>query len=418
MRRKATLAITLAAAMAATAVPAMADDKVSITIFNSKMEIQSQFEEMAEKYAEDNGINIEVYYSNDTVAAHLATKYSSGDPYTLAMVDAKDVYSLAKDHAIDMSDQEWVKNTNYAIGIDDQINGFPMCVEARGLIYNADAIEAITGETFNPEDYKTLDSFKELIEQLKEGGMETPTGIMKEDWSLGGHFLSQVSEEQPDVEEFITKLHEGEADLINDEKFNSLMDFFDVMKENNYAKDSAIAAEREVTEMMLAEGEIAFMYGGNWDWSVINAYDYTENMGMMPIPQNTDDGTNEKLVGGGSKYFMIDSSDTTTDEQRQAALDFLEWLADSEEGQKFITEDCALVPAFSNNENEVADPLGKSVKKYADEGAMIDNYNYMPDDHISLCGAIFQKYLAGQMDRAEFATEIEDYWKSTDVVEH
>ena len=418
MRRKSTLAITLAAAMAATAVPAMADDKVSITIFNSKMEVQSQFEEMAEKYAEDNGINIEVYYSNDTVAAHLATKYSSGDPYTLAMVDAKDVYSLAKDHAIDMSDQEWVKNTNYAIGIDDQINGFPMCVEARGLIYNADAIEAITGETFNPDDYKTLDSFKELIEQLKEGGMETPTGIMKEDWSLGGHFLSQVSEEQPDVEEFITKLHEGEADLINNEKFNSLMDFFDVMKENNYAKDSAIVAEREVTEMMLAEGEIAFMYGGNWDWSVINAYDYTENMGMMPIPQNTDDGTNEKLVGGGSKYFMIDSSDTTTDEQRQAALDFLEWLADSEEGQKFITEDCALVPAFSNNENEVADPLGKSVKKYADEGAMIDNYNYMPDDHISLCGAIFQKYLAGQMDRAEFATEIEDYWKSTDVVEH
>ena len=418
MRRKATLAITLAAAMAATAVPAMADDKVSITIFNSKMEIQSQFEEMAEKYAEDNGINIEVYYSNDTVAAHLATKYSSGDPYTLAMVDAKDVYSLAKDHAIDMSDQEWVKNTNYAIGIDDQINGFPMCVEARGLIYNADAIEAITGETFNPDDYKTLDSFKELIEQLKEGGMETPTGIMKEDWSLGGHFLSQVSEEQPDVEEFITKLHEGEADLINNEKFNSLMDFFDVMMENNYAKDSAIAAEREVTEMMLAEGEIAFMYGGNWDWSVINAYDYTENMGMMPIPQNTDDGTNEKLVGGGSKYFMIDSSDATTDEQRQAALDFLEWLAESEERQKFITEDCALVPAFTNNENEVADPLGKSVKKYADEGAMIDNYNYMPDDHISLCGAIFQKYLAGQMDRAEFATEIEDYWKSTDVVEH
>ena len=418
MRRKATLAITLAAAMAATAVPAMADDKVSITIFNSKMEIQSQFEEMAEKYAEDNGINIEVYYSNDTVAAHLATKYSAGDPYTLAMVDAKDIYSLAKDHAIDMSDQEWVKNTNYAIGIDDQINGFPMCVEARGLIYNADAIEAITGETFNPEDYKTLDSFKELIEQLKEGGMETPTGIMKEDWSLGAHFLTQVAEEQPDVEEFITKLHEGEADLINNEKFNSLMDFFDVLMENNYAKDSAIAAEREVTEMMLAEGEIAFMFGGNWDWSVINAYDYTENMGMMPVPQNTDDGSNEKLVGGGSKYFMIDSSDNTTDEQRQAALDFLEWLADSEEGQAFITDDCALVPAFSNNENEVADPLGKSVKKYADEGAMIDNYNYMPDDHISLCGAIFQKYLAGQMDRAEFATEIEDYWKSTDVVEH
>ncbi len=418
MKRKATVALTLAAAMAATAVPAMADDKVSITIFNSKMEVQSQFEEMAEKYSEETGVDVEVYYSSDTVAAHLATKYSSGDPYTLSMVDAKDIYSLAEDHAIDMSDQDWVKDTNYAIGIDDQINGFPVCVEARGLIYNADAIEAITGETFNPEDYKTLDSFKELIETLKEGGMETPTGVMKEDWSLAGHLLPEVYEEQTDVDEFITQLHEGKADLINNEKFNSLMDFLDVMIENNYAKDSAISAEREVTEMMLAEGEIAFMFGGNWDWSVINAYDYSESMGMMPIPQNMDDGTNEMLVGGGSKYFMIDSSENTTDEQRQAALDFLNWLVYDEDGQSFITDDCALVPAFSNNENEVADPLGKSVKEYADNDALIGNYNYLPDDHYSLCGATFQKYLAGQIDREELASEVESYWESTDVVEH
>ncbi len=137
--------------------------------------------------------------------------------------------------------------------------------------------------------------------------METPTGIMKEDWSLAAHFLAEIYEEQPDVEAFITSLHEGTADLANNEKFNSLMDFFDVMMENNYAKDSAIAAERETTEMMLAEGQIAFLFGGNWDWSVINAYDYTENMGMMPVPQNTDDGSNEKLVGGGSKFMMIDS---------------------------------------------------------------------------------------------------------------
>ena len=82
MRRKAAVAITLAAGMAAPAVAARAGGRESITIFNSKMEIQSQIEEMAEKYAEYNGIKIEVYYSNDTVAAHLATKYSSGDPYT------------------------------------------------------------------------------------------------------------------------------------------------------------------------------------------------------------------------------------------------------------------------------------------------------------------------------------------------
>ncbi|MDO5136577.1 MAG: ABC transporter substrate-binding protein [Eubacteriales bacterium] len=417
MKKKA-FSAALAAIMAASmAVPVMAED-VSITIFNSKMEIQSQLEEKAAEYSEEKGVDVEVYYSSDTVAAHMATRYASEDPYTMSMVDAKDVYSLGAEHAIDLSDQDWVKDTVYAIDVDGEVKGFPVTIEARGLIYNAEAIEAITGEEFVPADYATLDSFKELLATLAEGGMETPVGIMKEDWSLGAHYLAQVYEEQEDVEGFITSLHEGTADLINNEKFNALMDTFDTLMEYNYAKDTAIAAEREVTEQKLAEGEIAFMFGGNWDWSVINAYDYSEKMGMMPVPQNTEDGSNQKLVGGGSKFFYIDSSDNVSDEQRQAAKDFLNWLVYEEDGQSFLVNDCSLVPAFGNIELEVTDPLGTSVKAFADAGSLIDNYNYLPDDHYSLCGAAFQKYLAGQSDREGFASEIESYWTSTAPVEH
>ena len=413
------MAALMAASLATTgSMTVLADGDVTITVFNSKTEVESQLEEAAAQYSEEKGVNVEIYYSNDPVTAHMATRYASNDPYTLSMVDAKDIYSLAEEHAVDLSDQDWVKDTTQAISVNDKVYGFPVCVEARGIIYNADAIKNITGEDFDPSKYQTLDSFKELLDQLVAGGMESPTGIMKEDWSLAAHYLGQVFEEQDDTDAYLAKLQAGEGDLINNEKFNSLMDTFDVLMEYNYAKDSAIAAEREVTEQKLAEGEIAFMFGGNWDWSVINAYDYTENMGMMPVPQNTEDGTNTKLVGGGSKFFFIDNSDATSDEQRQAAKDFLTWLADSDEGQSFIAETCALVPAFSNNDKEVSDPLGKSVKKYADEGALIDNYNYLPDDHLSICGATFQKYLAGQIDRAEFAAELEDYWKNTTPVEH
>ncbi|MCC8043942.1 MAG: ABC transporter substrate-binding protein [Clostridiales bacterium] len=420
MKRKVSFAIAAAMTMslAGGAVPALADDSVSITIFNSKSEIQSQLEEKAAEYSAETGVDIEVYYSSDTVAAHLATRYASGDPYTISMVDAKDVYSLAEEYAVDLSDEDWVNDTEYEIAIDGVVYGFPVCVEARGIIYNADAIEAITGETFDPSQYTTLDAFTELLETLVAGGMETPVGIMKEDWSLGAHFLAEIYEQQEDVEAFITALQEGTADLINNEKFNSLMDTFDVLMQYNYAAGSAIAAEREITEMMLAEGEIAFMFGGNWDWSVLNAYDYTENMGMMPVPQNTEDGTNEMLVGGGSKYFFIDSSDNTSEEQVQAAKDFLNWLVYDEDGQSFLVNDCALVPAYSNITLDVADPLGQSVKEYADAGLLIDNYNYLPDDHYSLLGAAFQKYLAGKLDREGFAAEIESYWTTAEVVEH
>ena len=169
-----------------------------ITIFNSKVEIESQMEDMAAKYSKEKGVDVEVYYSNDTVAAHLATKYASKDPYTISMVDAKDIYSLAEEHAVDLSDQDWVKDTDYAISINGKTYGFPVSIEARGLIYNADAIKKVTGKEFKPENYKTLDEFKDLIDELKAGGMESPTGVMKEDWSLAAHFLPEVYEEQED----------------------------------------------------------------------------------------------------------------------------------------------------------------------------------------------------------------------------
>ena len=392
-----------------------ADDSNTLTIFNSKSEIQSQFQEMAKKYSEEKGVKVEVYFSSDTVAAHMATRYASNNPYVLSMVDAKDVYSLGPDHALDLSDEEWVSDTDQAISTDGKVLGFPVSIEARGLIYNATAIEGITGEEFNPEDYQTLDAFEDLLQELKDGGMETPTGVLKDDWSLGGHYLSQVYEEHDDPTAFIKGLNDGSVDLASDEKFNSLMDTFDVLKANNYAKDSAISAEREVTTQKLAEGEIAFLFGGNWDWSIINQYDYTDGLGMMPVPQDMDDGTNTKLVGGGSKYFFIDSSDNVTDEQRQWAKDFLNWLVSDPEGQDFIVNTCSLVSPFVSNTLAPADPLGTSVKEYADAGALIPNYNYLPDDHLSVLGAEFQKYLADQADRDAWAAAVETYWQGADM---
>jgi len=389
-----------------------------ITIFNSKMEIQDQLLEMAEKYEKETGVHVEVYYSSDTVSAHLATRYASNNPYTLSMVDAKDIYSLAEEHAADLSDEEWVKDTKYAIDIGGKTYGFPVCVEARGIIYNADAIEKITGKKFDPEQYKTLKAFKGLIEDLKKGGMEAPTGVMKEDWSLGAHYLAQVYEEQEDPDAFLMDLSKNKVKLMKNEKFNSLMDTFDVLKDNNYAKESAISAEREVSEKKLAEGEIAFMFGGNWDWSQINQFDYTENMGIMPVPQDMDDGMNEMLVGGGSKYFFIDNSANTSDEQRQQAKDFLNWLVYNEKGQSFLVNDCALVPAFSNVTLPISDPLGASVSKYTNAGKLIPNYNYLPDDHFAILGAMFQKYLAGISDRSGFAKDIETYWHTKTLERH
>ena len=68
MKKRISMAIavaTAAATMTSVAVPVMAGD-VDITIFNSKMEVQSQFEEKAAEYSEETGVGVEVYYNSDT----------------------------------------------------------------------------------------------------------------------------------------------------------------------------------------------------------------------------------------------------------------------------------------------------------------------------------------------------------------
>ena len=386
-----------------------------LTIFNSKMEIQSQMEEMAARYSEEKGIPVEVYYSSDTVAAHMSTRYASNEPYALAMVDAKDVYSLGPEHAVDLSGEQWVGDTTQAISVDGKVLGFPVCVEARGILYNGDAIKAATGKDFDPSTIKTTADFKALLEDIAAGGMELPVGVQKEDWSLGAHFLQQVYEMQQDPDAFIAGIKDGSIKLADNPVFNALMDTFDLLKEYNYAKDAPISAEREVMEMMLAEGDLCFKFGGNWDWSDMVDTDYTENLGMMPVPSDLSD-YNTMLVGGGSKYFFVDNS--VSEEQQQMAKDFLNWLVYDEEGQDFLVNECALVPAFSNITLPVSDPLGASVKSFADAGNLIADYRYAPDDHYAKNGASFQKYLAGQIDRAGLADEITAYWATAEVGAH
>ena len=109
---------------------------------------------------------------------------------------------------------------------------------------------------------------------------------------------------------------------------------------------------------------------------------------------------------------------TISEEQQAAAKEFLNWLVFDEAGQEFLVTTCALVPAFSNITLPVSDPLGASVKAFADADKLTANYNYAPDDHYAKNGISFQKYLAGQIDRAGLAQEITDYWATAEVGAH
>ena len=398
---------------------AASTDGVKITVLNTKSEIQTQWEEMAAEYTEATGVQVEVSVTvGDSPSEDITKRYASGEVPTIFMGDVQDIIML-KEYALDLSNEEWaaVGGSQYGVTEDGKLIGFPFCIEARGLMYNKTAIEETTGEPFDPDAVNSLDDLTALLDKLVAGGMEAPVALNKEDWSLAGHWLTQVYEEQDGTaagaKAFVNGLKDGSVDLNSNARWTSLMDTFDVLMKYNVNGADALAADYDTNAVLLAEGDIAFWFNGNWAWAEMSdfAVDGAE-YGIMPIAQSLgDNGATDKLCGGATKYCMIDTK-YNDEAQQQAAKDFLNWLVFDDAGQDFLVNDCNLVPAFSNITLEVTNPMGQSVQGYTVDGNIFEAFSGIPGDHWKTLGAEMQKYLGGQCSREELAANISTYWQA------
>ena len=86
--------------------------------------------------------------------------------------------------------------------------------------------------------------------------MESPVTLNMEDWSLAGHYLTQVYEEQDGTMEttskFIDDLKAGSVDLMSNQRFTALMDTFDLLAKYNENKDDPLAAD-SITNCLLLQ---------------------------------------------------------------------------------------------------------------------------------------------------------------------
>lgn len=401
---------------------------VSITMLNTKGEIQSELESMAALYESKTGVHINVIPagSGTSPLANIAAMYSSGNPPTMAMLDTTDVVQIAEEKALDLSDEPWVSEAgNMAYRIKDkahdQENGavysFPMGAETPGLIYNKTAIESVLGISFDPKEYNTIEKLQSLMEDLRSRGMEYPMIISKEDWSLGAHYLgtfySDQSLDPEQVDQFIIDLKLGKIDVAGNAVYNGLLDTLDMLKLYNVNYKDPLSAVYEEDPSYLTDGTSAFWFNGTWAWA--NVKDFldkgdTQEFGIMPLPVSNDenDPMNSYFTGVGSKQTMIDRVMSTPEEQ-QAAKDFLKWLVYDEEGQNQLVNTLGMVPVFTNVALEPKDPLGGSLKEYIDDGRTVFG-PMVPADHWAQLGGQMQGYLAGRVDREALAQKIQDYW--------
>lgn len=392
---------------------------ITLSFMNSKPELQDALEEITSEWGTAHNVEF-VVYKTDAPADTLAQKYAAGDAPTLAIVDPGNITEMGEEKFLALADEKWVADGGDALGtkVNGVLYGFPLCVEAPGMIYNKTAIEEILGKDFVAADYATPDTFKALLEELRAGGMEDPVILNSETWSLGGHLFGNLYQYQPggDAESayaFVKDLKSG-TPVSENAAFKDLITDFEMFIEYNINKQDPLAADYDLNASYLAEGEAAFWINGTWVWPDMEPYvDGSMDYGVMPIPI-TDSELSGNLWSFASKCIVIDK-ETATEDQQAAAKDFLHWLVYTEEGQDALVNKCAIVVAFTNNPLPPTNPVNVSLKTYIDAGNTHENSPFTtPTDHTNVIAPHMQAYMAGQETAEDLAKTVEEYWQTHD----
>lgn len=347
----------------------------------------------------------------------LTVMYNAGNPPTVYFLEAGDVMKLT-DKLADLSSLECVQYANEGttedVTVDGVLYGIPANLQAYGIMYNERVLKNVMGDDFDPSTIRTRDDFREVCEQVEAAGI-TPVAISPFDWNLGNHWINQIysgqSEDKVEKDSFIDSLYEGTADLANNAVFNDYMDTFDLLMEYNYYKDNpleTVAGGNEDQAQLMALDEVAFWFHGNWATANIRTLDEEGNYGFIPVPVSEDNPNFGKICTLVPGYFCVESS-IATEEQQEAAKEFLNWLITSEEGQQYVVN-CGNIPAYSNNEAEIGESVSRSAVEYTSSGETFPMYVQYPSDHATNIGASMQQYLAGEIDRTALAQQISDYW--------
>ncbi len=392
----------------------------SITLLNSKAEIQVALEKMSAEYESRSGVHVEVMpvTDGDSPYTKVVSLYNSGNPPTLSILDTTDVIALAEEKAADLTEEPWTAEAEgYLTEVNGKVYSFPLCIEGRGIIYNRTVIEETLGESFDPASITTLADFTGLLDRLVAAGMDRPLSLAKEDWSLGAHQLQYIYETyngtSEGAQEVIEQIKTGQLDLTAYSRTNEFLDAFDVLKKYNVSAKDPLGADYDEMAIDLADGKTAFWFNGNWAWPNLSeaGAENEDAYGFLPYFMNNDpnDFVNQKIQASPSKQIMLDGQ-MASEKEQAAAREFLNWIVYSEIGQQMLVKTCNIIPPFQNNPYEPSDPLSRDIYERVHNDEAFNASAIVPNDHWAVLGAAMQKYLADRSDRQELIDSIQAYW--------
>ncbi|MDD6660122.1 MAG: ABC transporter substrate-binding protein [Lachnospiraceae bacterium] len=425
-RTKTILAAAVTAAAAGCIAMPVSAEQAKVDIFQNKSEFAEQLQAAAELYMEshpDVTINVESVQGGD-YSTSLNAKLLQEDGPEIFGAELTDMAGSFKDLLEDLSDQPWVDAMSDEIksncSVDGKVLAIPVSVEGYGLVYNKEIFEAAGIDASTLTSYDAIDeAFASLQEKIDNGELADQFPVLeaveeyaaKETWLPGYHTVNVAL--QAELGDAPTALVTPEIELTY---ADGLKDLFDLLTKYTAYRDnlSMINAVDYATQIGggLAIERVAVVQQGNWIAPEMQniAPDVAEKLDILPIPLK---GTTEDSIAVGvSVTWGVNANSSDVD--KAAAKDFLNWLFQSDEGKQIVVNEMGCIPAFNNYDGiEITEPLSAAVKRYMDEGKTMGwTMSGWPSGFEPVSAAEFQAYLGGDMTWDECVEAVKNDWAS------
>lgn len=389
-----------------------AEETVSLTIRNPKVEVASEFEDMVRLYENTHPhvhIQVETVGGISDDFSDLKTQMAVGEgPDIFTNVG----YAATKEwirYLEDLSEESWVADardgTLDPITEDGKVYGMPMNIEGFGIIYNK-ALFQKAGINELPDTYTELE---EAASQLKKVGVTPFANGYYEEWKLGHHLTSLAFAEQSDPEAFMSDLAAGKASFADNTSFQNMLRFLDLTL--TYGSPHAATTDYYAEMEAFQKGETAMIVQGNWVEPLLAKQAPNLDAGMFPIP--LDDGGNAQLVTGVPSYWVVNKQSGAV--EKQEAKRFLKWMAESEEGQAYQTEQLRFISAFRSVRPPETNLSGDAWAQYKQQDRRNFNWSSYPPPMKDAFGRILKQYVNEEMSKQAALQDLDHVWQQNSL---
>ena len=372
---------------------AKGDAKGKVYYLNFKPEQADQWVDLAEKYTEETGVQVDVQTAaSGTYESQLKSEMAKDEAPTLFQVNGPVGLATWKDYCYDLSDSAVYKDLqsdDYALKDGDEVKGIAYVIETYGLIYNKALLnkyfELPDAEITSIDDLNNFDALKKVADGIQahkddlgvEGAFTSAGMDSSSDWRFKTH-LANLPIYYEYKDEGISS-----TDAIKGTYLDNYKQIWDLYLKDSTCDPSMISSKTgDDAASEFALGEAVFYQNGTWAYNDIKDNEVAdEDLGMLPIYIGVDGEEDQGLCTGSENYWCVNKN--ASEEDIQATLDFLQWVVESDEGRDAMANEMGFVTPFTTfDEYLPANPLVEANSEYTKAGKTPVSWNFttMPSE--------------------------------------